>query len=238
MKPENCLFFDMQEPIIIDGFPHIPYKPPSVRAEELLVRSTNHRQLMESRRSVRYFSNKPVSREVMEQLIMTGSAAPSGANKQPWTFCAVNNPDLKSTIRKLAEEEEYTSYNGRMSEEWLRDLAPLGTNWQKEFLEIAPWLVVVMKRAYETSAEGEKRNNYYVQESVGLACGFFLSAVHQAGLVALTHTPSPMNFLAKALGRPENERPFLLIPIGYPAEDALVPDIQRKPSEEVIVWHE
>jgi nitroreductase len=228
----------MAERVMIDGHPHIPYTRADVSPQELWQRSMQHRELMEQRRSLRYFSDRPVARDVMEQLIMTGSTAPSGANKQPWTFCAVSDPALKKEIRRLAEEEEYTSYNGRMSEEWLRDLAPLGTDWHKEFLEIAPWLVVVMKRAYVTVPEGDKRNNYYVQESVGLACGFFLSAVHQAGLVALTHTPSPMNFLAKALGRPENERPFLLIPVGYPAEDALVPDIHRKPAQEVIVWYE
>jgi iodotyrosine deiodinase len=174
----------------------------------------------------------------MEELIMAASSAPSGAHKQPWTFCAVSNPELKKQIREAAEEEEYRSYHGRMSEEWLRDLAPLGTDWHKPFLETAPWLIIVFRQIYEFGEAGKKKNNYYVNESVGIACGFLLTAIHQAGLVALTHTPSPMDFLTKLLGRPANEKPFLLIPVGYPAPDATVPDIQRKPTEGVIAWYE
>jgi nitroreductase len=147
----------------------------------------------------------------------------------------VSNPSIKSQIRVAAEKEEYENYHGRMTEEWLEDLAPLQTDWQKPFLEIAPWLIIVFKKAYDVRG-GRKCKNYYVTESVGLACGFLLTAIHNAGLVALTHTPSPMNFLQEILGRPENERPFLLIPVGYPAPDAKIPDLKRKDKDEVIVF--
>lgn len=218
---------------------HIPFesKKPSLPAE-IIQQCTDYRTLMEQRRSLRFFSDHPVPREAVEQLIMTASTAPSGAHKQPWTFCAVSNPDIKRQIREAAEEEEYKSYNGRMSEEWLRDLAAFGTDWHKPFLETAPWLIIIFRRIYEFGENGKKENNYYVSESVGIASGFLLTAIHQAGLVALTHTPSPMDFLTKLLGRPANEKPFLLIPIGYPAPDATVPDLTRKPSEEVIAWYE
>jgi len=211
-----------------------PYTGQEYAEQEMFERSENFLQWADTRRSVRDFSSKPVPQQVMENIIMTASTAPSGAHKQPWTFCLISNRELKSELRKLAEEEEFKSYNGRMSEEWLKDLAPLGTNWEKEFIDVAPWIVVLMKRIYENDVNGEKQNNYYVAESVGIAAGFFLMAVHNAGLVALTHTPSPMNFITKALGRPENERPFLLIPVGFPAENAQVPSLKRKDSSEVI----
>ena len=168
---------------------------------------------------------------------MAASTAPSGAHKPPWTFWVVTNPELKKQIRAAAEKEEFDSYNGRMTPEWLEDLAPLGTNWEKPFLEIAPALIIVFKRAYEFAGD-KKKNNYYVTESVGLASGFLLAAIHHAGLVAHTHTPSPMNFLCKLLARPENERPFLLIPIGYPAENTQVPDLKRKNRGQVEVFYE
>ncbi|MCF8414596.1 MAG: nitroreductase family protein [Crocinitomicaceae bacterium] len=211
-----------------------PYTGQQYSEQEILERSENFLKWADTRRSVRDFSSKPVPQQVMENIIMTASTAPSGAHKQPWTFCLISNKELKSELRKLAEEEEFKSYNGRMSEEWLKDLAPLGTNWEKEFIDVAPWIVVLMKRIYENDANGEKQNNYYVAESVGIAAGFFLMAVHNAGLVALTHTPNPMNFITKALGRPENERPFLLIPVGFPAEKAQIPSLKRKDSSEVI----
>jgi nitroreductase len=191
---------------------------------------------MDKRRSLRFFSDREVPREVIENLIMTASTAPSGAHKQPWTFCAISDPEIKRRIREAAEEEEYKSYHGRMSETWLEDLRPFDTDWHKPFLEIAPWLIVVFRRIYEL-VDGEKRNNYYVNESVGLASGFLLTAIHNAGLVALTHTPSPMNFLANILKRPENERPFLLIPVGYPAEDATVPKLDRKPLQAISAFY-
>lgn len=217
-------------------YPHIPYQPQVFTEFETLHRSNSFHDFMERRRSLRFFSDRPVPKEVIENIIMTASTAPSGAHKQPWTFCVVSDPAIKTKIREAAEEEERESYNGRMSEEWLRDLAPLGTDWQKPFLEIAPWLIVVFKKAYEMEG-GEKRKCYYVSESVGIACGFLLAAIHNAGLVSLTHTPSPMNFLQKILDRPENERPFLLIPVGYPAEGATVPDLRRKGLDEVAVWY-
>lgn len=150
----------------------------------------------------------------------------------------MSDAGLKTRIRQAAEKEEFASYNSRMSEEWLDDLAPLATDWQKPFLEIAPWLVVVFKKAYDLAPDGSRHKCYYVNESVGLACGILLSAIHHAGLVALTHTPSPMNFLQNILGRPENERPFLLIPVGYPADGAQVPDLRRNSASEVIAWYE
>ncbi|MGO4820987.1 MULTISPECIES: nitroreductase family protein [unclassified Flavobacterium] len=192
---------------------------------------------MDKRRSVREFSDKAVAREVIENIIKSASTAPSGAHKQPWTFCVVENPELKRQIRTAAEEEERQSYNSRMSGDWLEDLKPLGTDWRKPFLEIAPYLIIVFRRIYEVDQEGKKKNNYYVQESVGLATGFLLAAIHDAGLVSLTHTPSPMNFLTKVLNRPNNEKPFLLIPVGYPAEECWVPDLKRKELEDVCVFY-
>jgi nitroreductase len=203
---------------------------------EMLQRATAFQLAMDQRRSVREFSDKPVPRDIIEAIIKTASSAPSGAHKQPWTFVAVSNPSIKQQIRVAAEEEEYENYHGRMSETWLDDLKVFDTDWHKPFLEIAPWLIVVFKRVYELDGT-EKKNNYYVNESVGIACGFLLTAIHQAGLCALTHTPSPMNFLAKILERPENERPYLLIPVGYPATDTQVPDIQRKSLDEMSVFY-
>jgi iodotyrosine deiodinase len=216
----------------------IPFIREVFSDDEMLERSESFFRWADKRRSVRDFSDKPVPKEVMENLIMTASTAPSGAHKQPWTFCLISNRELKSKLRELAEEEEKKSYGGRMSEQWLKDLEPLGTDWVKEFIDVAPWIVIVMKRAYEVGEDGSKMNNYYVNESVGLASGFLLMAIHNAGLVALTHTPSPMNFIAKALDRPENERPFLLIPVGHPAEDAKVPSLERKSKNQVIDYYE
>ncbi len=207
-------------------------------AEEMLKQSRSFLALMQQRRSLRAFSDEPVAKKIIENLIQTASTAPSGAHKQPWTFCAVSNPALKKQIRVAAEKEEYESYHGRMSQEWLNDLKPFGTDWQKPFLEIAPWLIVVFRQIYALNEQGEKISHYYVNESVGIACGFLLTAIHQAGLVALTHTPSPMNFLGKLLGRPSYEKPFLLIPVGYPAENAQVPLLERKPIEQISVFFE
>ena len=215
----------------------IPYRPTFTPTHaDLRERSRAYYHFLTSRRTVRDFSERPVPREVIETLVMTASTAPSGAHKQPWTFCVVGNPDLKRRIREAAEAEEYRSYTGRMSAEWLEDLAPLGTDWRKPFLETAPWLIILFRRIHETDGD-RKRPNYYVMESVGLAAGFLLTAIHNAGLVALTHTPSPMDFLTKLLERPANEKPFLLIPVGYPADDATVPDIHRKGEQDVLVWY-
>lgn len=218
------------------AFHPLHHTPPS--PADSLARARNLHDLLDRRRSVRHFSDRAVAREVIELLIQTASTAPSGANKQPWTFCAVSNPTVKAQIREAAEREEFENYHGRMSDEWLKDLEKFGTDWQKPFLTVAPWLIVVFKKAYDLGLEGEKRKNYYVNESVGLACGNLITAIHHAGLVTVTHTPSPMNFLQKVLGRPENERPFLLLPVGYPAEGAEVPVIRRKSLAEVSVWYE
>ena len=222
----------------VNGFPFVPYGKESFDAGEMQKRSEWFYQWANTRRSCRDISDRPVQRGVIENIILTGSTAPSGAHKQPWTFCAISNPDLKKAIRKAAEEEEYKGYHGRMSEEWLQDLAPIGTDWKKPFLETAPWLIVVFRRSFDIQPDGTKRQNYYVQESCGIACGFLLAAIHHAGLVALTHTPSPMGFLSQLLKRPENEKPFLLIPVGYAAEEAWVPDLQRKGLEEISVFFE
>jgi iodotyrosine deiodinase len=215
----------------------IPYSGKRFDEKEMLIRSSSFYEWANTRRSVRQFSERPVSLEVMQNLILTASTAPSGAHKQPWTFCLISNKELKTELRRLAEEEERKSYEGRMSEDWLKDLEPLGTDAVKEFIEDAPWIVIIMKRIYEIGADGKKLNNYYVSESVGIAAGFFLAAVHHAGLVALTHTPSPMNFISEALKRPENERPFLLIPVGYPADKAEVPNLKRKELQELIEYY-
>lgn len=215
----------------------IPYTGKSYDTIEMTQRSQDFRQYMDERRSIRFFSDKPVPKQVIENLIMVASSAPSGAHKQPWTFCAVSSDAIKAEIKKAAEEEEYENYHGRMSDEWLEDLEVFDTDWKKPFLTIAPWLIIVFKKAYDLE-DGEKKKNYYVNESVGIASGFLLTAIHQAGLVSLTHTPSPMNFLQKLLKRPSNERPFLLIPVGYPTEDATVPVLERKSAAEVIVWYE
>ncbi len=218
---------------IINGYPHVNYQGYEFSEVEMIKRSAAYYEFLNSRRSVRHFSDKPVPRELIENLIKAAGTAPSGAHKQPWKFCAVADPGLKTRIREAAEIEEKENYENRMSERWLRDLAPLGTDTNKEFLEIAPWLIVVFKEVYELDDQGARQNNYYVNESVGIACGMLISAIHHAGLMTLTHTPSPMNFLADLLKRPENERAFLLLPVGYAANDALVPDIKRRSLGEI-----
>lgn len=225
----------MQKTKIGDHF-HIPYNPLGFSPEETTLRSHDFYEFMDKRRTVRAISSHPVPQSVIENLVMTASTAPSGAHKQPWTFCLVSSPELKKQIREAAEKEEYDSYHGRMSDRWLDDLKPIGTDWNKPFLETAPWLIVVFKRVYEQK-DGQKENNYYVNESVGIACGMLITAIHNAGLVTLTHTPSPMNFLSQVLHRPDNERPFLLLPIGYPEAGALVPDLKRKGLDEVAVFY-
>ena len=228
---------DTPERKTIDGFEFIRHTPQAYSPDEQLTRSKWFYDWMNSRRTVRDFSDKPVAKEVIDHLIMAANTAPSGAHKQPWTFCVVSDPEIKRQIRIEAEKEEHESYTNRMSEEWLQDLRPLQTDWHKPFLEIAPYLIVAFKKVYDLQADGTKRNNYYVNESVGLACGFLLAAIQHAGLVALTHTPSPMNFLSKILARPENERPFLLIPVGNPAQETYVPLLKRKALNEIAVYY-
>lgn len=223
---------------IIENHEHIRYFKETYSTNDMLAKSRDFHQWMDDRRTVRDFSDKPVPKEVIDNILLAASTAPSGAHKQPWTFCVISNPEIKSKIREAAEQEEYESYHKRMNEEWLEALKPIGTDWHKPFLEIAPYLIIVIKKPYDIDEQGNKKNNYYVNESVGLASGFLLSAIHNAGLVALTHTPSPMNFLTKILNRPENERPFLLIPVGYPADEVYVPKLKRKELEEVAQYYE
>ncbi len=227
----------MADTKFINGYPFIPHHPQKVSEEQSFNASQQFLDTMLKRRSVRDFSNEPVSKEVIENIIATANTAPSGANKQPWTFCVVQNPELKKQIREAAEAEEKLSYDGRMPAEWLKDLAPLQTDWKKPFLEIAPWLIVVFKKSYNIDNDGKKKNNYYVLESTGIATGFLIAAIHAAGLVTLTHTPSPMNFLSKLLKRPENEKPFLLLPVGYAAKECWVPQLTKKPFEEAASFY-
>jgi iodotyrosine deiodinase len=221
----------------INGFPFISFERECYDDKMMKIRCKDFYKWMDERRTCRDFSNRPIPKEVIENIILTASTAPSGAHKQPWTFCVVSNPEIKKQIRIAAEKEEYESYNGRMPEEWKKDLLPLQTDWKKEFLEIAPYLIIVFKKSYDFDEAGNKTNTYYANESCGIACGFLLVAIHNAGLVALTHTPSPMNFLSTILKRPVNEKAFFVIPVGYAAEECWVPDIKRKNLNEVSEWY-
>jgi len=214
---------------------HIPYSLPRHSADEMRTRLDQLHAHLSQRRSVRHFSSDAVPLDVLERAIHIAGTAPSGAHKQPWSFCLVTDPELRRRIREAVEEEEYRSYHGRMSQQWLDDLEPLGTDHIKPFIEEAPALIIVFRKVYDRDEEtGEKNPNYYVQESCGIAVGLLLAALHEAGLAALTHTPSPMNFLAELLERPENERAFLNIPVGWPAEGATVPNLSRKPLNEIV----
>ena len=206
--------------------------------EEMLKQSKEFNQLLQKRRTVRDYSNKPVAKEVIENCIKAAGSAPSGANMQPWHFVAISNAEIKSKIRQAAEKEEQEFYEHRASEEWLKALEPLGTDTNKPFLETAPWLIAVFLERYGVDAEGNRIKHYYTPESVGLACGMLITALHNCGLATLTHTPSPMGFLKEILNRPDNERPYLLIVCGHPAEDAKVPDIHRKPLEDIATFFE
>ena len=210
--------------------PHSAHEP----AGDPLTVSGEFLDIMQKRRTIRDFSDRPVPRQLIESIVATAGTAPSGANKQPWTFVAVQNPDLKRKIRLAAEKEEHEFYTHRASKRWLEDLHNLGTDEHKPFLEIAPWLIVIFKKI--RGDDGGQM--YYVDESVGIAVGMLLTAAHLAGLATLTHTPSPMKFLTRILNRPANERPFLLIPIGYPASDCVVPDISRKALSEILIFAE
>ena len=188
------------------------------------------------RRSVRAFSDRPVPRAIIETCIAAAGTAPNGANLQPWHFVAVSDPTVKQQIRVAAEEEERAFYQGRAPQDWLETLAPLGTDEHKPFLEIAPWLIAIFAQPYGLAADGRKVKHYYVTESVGIATGFLIAALHHAGLATLTHTPSPMGFLNAILGRPEHERPFLLLVVGYPADDVQVPAITKKALDEIATF--
>lgn len=215
----------------------IPYEPsPPLDDTALMQRAREIYLEMNRRRSIREFSDRPVPRKAVELAIQTASTAPSGAHRQPWTFVLVGDPEVKRRIRAAAEREEYVNYEeGRMPFDWRRALEPLGTDWRKPFLETVPWIVVVFEQRYGLVADGTRLHHYYVKESVGIACGLFIATLHRLGLATLTHTPSPMAFLTRLLGRPDNERPFVLFPIGYPAPGCRVPDLRRKPLEDVMV---
>lgn len=220
----------MTDPVYVPlEFAELPPEAMRARAQDFLA-------LMQRRRTVRDYSDRPVPREVIEDAVRTAALAPSGANQQPWTFVCVSDPAVKARIRAAAEEEEKAFYSGRAGEEWLAALAHLGTDWQKPFLETAPWLIAIFGQRYGTDADGRKVKHYYVPESVGIACGFLIAALHNAGLATLTHTPSPMGFLNAICGRPESEKAYILLVAGYPAHGCLVPQIAKKELDEVSVW--
>jgi nitroreductase len=204
--------------------------------EEMQRRSASFRVQMQERRTVRYFSARPVPRQVIEDCLLVAGSAPSGANLQPWHFVAVTDPAIKRQIREAAEREEHLFYHERAPEDWLEALAPLGTDEHKPYLEVSPYLIVIFGQSFGLLPNGRKVKNYYVSESVGIATGMLITAVHNAGLVSLTHTPSPMRFLNEVLGRPANERPFLILVVGYPSEDAVVPVIGKKSLEEIATF--
>ena len=220
-------------------YPFIPLSFAEQSPAEQVRHAAEFESQMLTRRTVREFSPRPVPYELIETAIRVAARAPSGANQQPWTFVVVSDLEIKRQIRIAAEAEEKESYERRMPDDWLDALAPLGTDWHKEFLETAPFLIVVFRHDYGVvkgpDDSEHKVKHYYVQESCGIACGFLLAALHWMGLATLTHTPSPMGFLGKILKRPANERPFLLVPVGFPAETARVPDIHKKPLDEVLV---
>jgi nitroreductase len=218
------------------AFPFVPLAFSPLPLDETLARGEAFYEQMNRRRTTRHFSTRDVPREAIELALRTAGTAPSGAHQQPWTFVAVSDPELKRRIREAAEQEERDFYAGRAPAEWREALAPLGTDEHKPHLTDAPWLVVVFRQAYGLRDDGSKRTHYYTMESVGIAVGFFIAAVHQMGLVTLTHTPNPMAFLAELLGRPENERAYLILPVGYPAEDARVPDLSRKGLDDIAIF--
>ena len=212
----------------------IPYEFEALAPQETVRRGREFFDLMTRRRSVRHFSTEAPPMECVELAVRTAASAPSGAHRQPWKFVIVDDPALKQAIREAAEEEERENYENRFPPEWLEALAALGTSGDKPFLEEAPYLVVVFKESYGVDDAGGKITNYYVNESVGIACGMFIAALHNMGLVTLTHTPSPMGFLSRLLNRPPNEKPYILFPVGYPADGAMVPDLKRKSFEDVV----
>lgn len=211
----------------------IPYSVPAFSAGEQSSLAEKLYQRLSARRTIRDFSDKPIPEGVLEQVILTAGSAPNGANLQPWHFAVVRDPGIKKQIRKAAEEEEAAFYSGRAPDEWLEVLAPLGTDEDKPFLETAPALIAIFTKSKVTTADGKERKTYYSKESTGIATGFLIAALHEVGLASLTHTPSPMKFLNSILGRPPEEKPFLLLVVGYPAEDCKVPAIERLPLEQI-----
>eukprot|EP01095_Lingulamoeba_sp_RSL-Kostka_P002293 TRINITY_DN13139_c0_g1_i1.p1 TRINITY_DN13139_c0_g1~~TRINITY_DN13139_c0_g1_i1.p1 ORF type:complete len:296 (-),score=107.66 TRINITY_DN13139_c0_g1_i1:32-919(-) len=221
--------------VMIDGYEHLYYKPETYDEEEIVEKSEEFYNQMNERRSVRFFSDKPVPYEVIENIIKTAGTSPSGANQQPWTFVVISDKDMKHQIRVAAEKEEQINYAGRMNDKWQKALEHLGTDANKEYIDVVPYLIVVFKKVHGIDDEGNKFPHYYYERSVGIASGLLIAAIHNAGLATLTHTPQPMGFLSKLLDRPENEKPYLLMPVGYPSDDCTVPNIFRKPLEEIMV---
>ena len=229
----------IMEEIEINGFKHIKYiHKRNYSPGEAILKSKNLFEKYNNRRSIRTFSSRSVPKELILNLIRIAGTSPSGAHKQPWTFCAISSPYIKKEIRIAAEIEEKESYESRMSDRWKEDLKPLATDMHKPFLEDAPWLIIVFRKIYDLDNTGEKETHYYVNESVGISSGFLISAIHELGLVTLTHTPSPMNFLNKILERPSYEKPFLILPVGYPAEPTYVPNLERKKIDEISCFFE
>jgi nitroreductase len=222
-RPMNAVFESLQ----------FRRRPP----DEMLRRAREFYTELDQRRTTRHFSSEPVPIELIQLAVQAAGTAPSGAHRQPWRFVVVSDPGLKAEIRQAAEQEERENYSGRMPPEWLKALEPLGTDAHKPHITDAPWIVVVFKQLWEPLPDGSRLKNYYADESVGIACGLFIAAIHRMGLCTLTHTPSPMAFLAALLRRPVNERPYLLMPVGYPAIGAQVPHIRRKPLREIVQWN-
>lgn len=217
------------------GYSTLPLKFSRRAPDEMATTAAAFKNHMARRRSVRHFASDPIPLDVVRDCIATACTAPSGANKQPYTFCLVTDPAIKSAIREAAEREEYENYHGRMPAEWVRELQPLGTDYLKPHLEDAPALIAVFRKSWEPEADGTRARNYYVAESTGIAVGFLIAALHHAGLACLTHTPAPMDFVGRILGRPEHEKAYLILPVGYPTLDCQVPDIQRKGLNELLV---
>lgn len=214
----------------------IPYRPERPEKSSSMKRLTEDLALAQTRRTVRMFSSDPVPKAWIEQAILIAGTAPSGAHRQPWRFVAISDPERKAALREKVEEAEREFYGSRITPEWSKALQPFGTDFVKEHITDAPWVIVVFREDYEIGADGSRIKNYYVTESVGIAVGFLIQALHRAGLATLTHTPAPMTFLREICERPENEKPFLLMPVGYPAENCQVPDLTRKSLDEIAVF--
>ena len=233
--PGRLYRFPYPSPELAERHPFVELDASRRSAEEMTAAADEFLSVMQRRRSVRMFSDEAVPRHLIERAVETAATAPSGAHKQPWSFVAIGDPDLKRRIREAAEAEERVNYlDSRLNDEWQAALAPLGTDHHKEFLEVVPWIVVLFEQRYELLADGSTAKNYYVKESVGIAAGMFVTALHTMGLATLPHTPSPMAFLAEVLERPDNERAFALFPVGYPLPGVHVPDLGRKPLESVL----
>ena len=215
----------------------IPFTIKQTLPDEMLIKAKNFYEQMNSRRSVRFFSPKSFPKDIIEQIILTAGTAPSGANKQPWTYVVVDDPELKKKIREAAEQEEREFYENRITDEWRKDLEHLGTGWEKPYLEIAPYLIIAFKQDYGLDKDGNKSKHYYVNESTGISLGFLIAAIHNAGLVTLTHTPNPMTFIREILQRPKNEKPVIILPVGFPADNAVVPNINRKRLDEILIFN-